>query len=776
MKKTVSFLSLVLISLSLFSQKKPILEGSLKLEGYEQHETMRASSAYDSLHWQFIGPTNISGRCTDVEAVRPRGKNYTIWVAAASGGIWKSVNEGVTFEPVFENYGTTTIGDIAIAPSNPEIVWAGTGEANIFRSSNAGCGVYKTEDGGETWKHMGLENTFTVSRIIIHPQDPNIVYVAAAGHEWTKNKERGLYKTTDGGASWTQLKYIDEETGFNDLVMHPQNSDILYASSWQRTRLKWNDPRTYTNHKNNHVWKSTDGGESWTSMEKGLPKPQYRGRMGIDISMSNPDVVYLFMDNYELAYKAKKGEFDSYNRPKQDVIKGAMIFKSEDGGENWAQSSGKSKKMKKHMENHSATYGWVFGQMRVDPNDENTIYTLGIWLNQSFDSGETTKSIRAIHADHHGLWIDPDNSNYLLSAHDGGLSVSYDKGKNWRSLIEELPLAQFYNVAYDNHEPFRVYGSIQDHHSFYSEVDMSRGRDNIRPTEWDYTIGAEGSSHVVDLRDNNTILASLFYGKLAKATVENYPKDMEYVLPETFPDEPEFRGQWMAPTLLSPHNSDIVYHGIQYVMKSYDQGETWTRISEDLTYNDPKKMGDISYQTITAIDESPFRAGLLYAGTDDGRLWRTKDDGKTWEDIRHNPLPVRWVSRIVSSKYDMGTVYVTQTGRRDDDSEVYIWRSTDFGDTWEDISSNIPVGPLNVIREDPFNKNILYVGSDVGVYISKDKGESWETLGDLPCTYVHDLQVHPRENLIIIATHGRGMFILDANPVNDKNNRAQSIW
>jgi hypothetical protein len=429
------------------------------------------------------------------------------------------------------------------------------------------------------------------------------------------------------------------------------------------------------------------------------------------------------------------------------------------------------------MSGHSGTYGWVFGQMRVDPNDENRVYTLGLWINVSDDGGATLEPIRRkIHADQHGMWIDPDNSNYILAAHDGGISVSYDKGENWRSLISELPLAQFYNVEYDLNEPFRVYGSVQDHHSFYTEVDLSRGKDNVQPTEWEYTLGAEGSTHQVDPRDNNSIFASLFYGKLAKATVAGYPEDMEWVLYETYPDEPAYRGQWMAPTLLSSHNPDIVYHGVQYVLKSIDKGGTWKVISPDLTYNDPDKQGDISYQTLTAIEESIFNADLLYAGTDDGRLWRTKDGGESWEDICTSPLPVRWVSRIVASQHDFGTVYVTQTGRRDDDAAVYVWRSRNFGDTWEDISANIPAGPVNVIREDPRSDSILYLGTDVGVYVSKNAGESWEVLGDLPCTYVHDLAIHPRDNMIIIATHGRGMFVLDAEPVNKQKEVAVRDW
>jgi len=772
MRNKHGFIAVLIILLSfLFTYssdskvKEPVLSGKLRTKIFKKHSAMKELSQYKRIKWQYVGPTNISGRCTDVEAVSPRGDQYTIWVGAATGGVWKSTNEGTTFESVFDDMPTASIGDIAIDPKNPDVVWVGTGEANIFRSSNAGCGIFKTTDGGKTWKNMGLENTHTIPRVCVHPKNSDIVYVAATGHEWTSNPERGLFKTMDGGKSWEKVFFVDNDTGVNDFVLDPKNPDVIYCTTWQRIRLKWNDPRTFSNHKNNGVWKSTDGGKTWKRKSKGLPVTHEIGRTGIDIAASNPNVLYAYVDNYGIAKKSSSGGTDSYGRKKIDVIHGATVYKTNDGGENWSKVSGKTKKMKLYMEKLSATYGWVFGQIRVDPNNENRVYVMGLALNVSDDGGETFKALWGMHGDHHGLWIDPNNSDYLLDVQDGGLSISYDRGKNWKNPIKELPLAQFYNVAYDMKKPFNIYGSIQDHHSFFGKVDISRSRKHIRPVKFDRTLGAEGSTHVIDWRDN-TVYASVFYGSLARQT--KGVEDRKILLPENLPGEPILRGQWVAPTILSPHNPDIVYHGMQYVMMSKDRGNTWKKISNDLSYNNPKKVGDINYQTITALDESPKRFGLIYAGTDDGRIWRTMNGGKTWTMIRSGIVPKKWVSRIVASKYDIGTVYMTQTGRRDDDFQVYVWKSENFGKTWIDISGNIPVGPVNVIREDPKNRNRLYLGTDASVYISNDGGVKWEVLGDMPFAYVHDLVYHHRDNMIIIATHGRGMWVLDANLIDKK--------
>ena len=765
----------VISTLQAQPSKNPILDGKQRLQAFDRFLEMQNGSSLKELKWQFLGPNNISGRCTDVAVVQPKGQSYTMYVGTASGGVWKTVNEGLSWIPVFDKQVSTAIGDIALDPIHPEVIWVGTGEANIFRSSQSGCGIYRSNDGGKTWQHKGLENTFTIARIVIHPKNPEIVYVAASGHEWTNNPERGVYKTVNGGQSWERVLFVNDLTGAIDLVMDPSDPNTLYAATWQRIRYKWNDPRSGSDYSGSGIWKSTNGGKTWDPINTGLPKPEFRGRIGIDIAASNPKVLYAFIDNYEISRPEGDEEgTDSYGRPRGGTIKGATIYRTGDKGKNWVQVSSLTPETQRYMEHHSGTYGWVFGQIRVDPNDENTIYSMGLYLNVSSDGGKTFKDLPGMHMDHHGLWIDPDNSDYLVNCNDGGIVISYDKGKNWKQCTDNLPVVQFFTLNYDMGVPFKLYGSVQDHGSYCAPVDITRGRDRIRPVGWDDAPGGEGSNHAIDPRNPNLVYSAGFYGRISRSDQSTY--EYKNILPVVFDDEPRLRGQWLAPFFLSTHNPDILYHGMQYLFMSLDKGSTWKQISPDLTYNDKNKMGDISYQTLFTLSESPLKFGVIYAGTDDGRLHLTRDNGASWIELTDKLAPNRWISRVVASKYRMGRVYVTQNGKRDDDFQVYIWKSEDFGQTFKDISSNIPLGPVNLIREDPFKPNILYAGTDLAVYVSTNGGESWEVLGNLPTTYVHDIIIHPRDNIIAIATHGRGVWVMDGNLVNKANERRRPFW
>lgn len=752
---------------------------ALRLKGYETHVEMTKNSPFNKLKWNHLGPTNVSGRCTDIAVVAPKGKNYTIYVATASGGVWKTVNEGTTWEPIFDQAPSTSIGDIAIAPSNPEVVWIGTGEANIFRSSQAGCGIYKSTDGGKTWQHRGLTDTYTIARIVIHPENPDIVYVAASGHEWTDNAERGIYKTADGGKTWEKILFINEKTGAIDLVMDPSDSNTLYAATWQRIRLKWNDPRNFAGYTESGIYKTGDSGKTWAPIVTGLSEAKFRGRIGIDICLKKPNVLYAFVDNYEPAPEATQEErIDSYGLPSSGIIKGATLYRTDDKGATWTLVCPTTPEMKTLMERHSGTYGWVFGQVRVDPNDENTVYIMGVPLSVSKDGGKTFRSLWGMHVDHHGLLIDPDNSNYIVNVNDGGIVISYDGGKTWRQFTNNLPVCQFFNIAYDMATPFRVYGSMQDHGSYRAAVDLSRGRDKIPAVEFEWAPGGEGCSHAIDPTNPNIVYSASFYGRIQRTDMTLPRREgTKVLLPRQYPEEQAFRGQWIAPFIISPHNNETIYHGMQYLFRSFNRGDIWERISPDLTYNTAAEMGDIPYHTIFAISESPLRAGLIYVGTDDGKVHVTKDGGKTWQEIIAGLPYQKWVSRIVASAFDLGTVYMTQNGKRDDDFTPYVWKSTDFGKTWVSIAGNIPLGPVNVIREDPVDKNILYVGTDLAVYVTKDGGKTWNVLGaNMPSTYVHDLIIHPRDNIAVIATHGRGLWAIDANPVNAKDKRRQAFF
>jgi photosystem II stability/assembly factor-like uncharacterized protein len=551
-------------------------------------------------------------------------------------------------------------------------------------------------------------------------------------------------------------------TGGIDLVIHPQDPETLYAATWQRRRAAFNDPRNepaFTGSDEDFtgsgVWKSTDGGLSWREVNEGLPAARYRGRIGIDIARSSPETLYAFVDNYEIAREAPAGSTDAYGRPRGGVIRGATVFRSDDGGESWQQRS----EQNQYMEGLGGTYGWVFGQIRVDPNDAEKIYVMGVQLHVSEDGGRTYRRLPGMHVDHHGLYIDPNNSDYMVSNNDGGAYVSYDGGENWRFFVE-LPMVTFFNVNHDLGSPFRVYGSIQDHGSYRGVVDLSAGRQAIPAVTWQSAPGGEGSHHAIDPRDPAIVYSAGFYGSLSRTNVET--NETRSIVPLPDPGEPPLRGQWLAHFILSPHDPNTVYHGMNYVFRSTNQGDDWERLSPDLSSNDVDRLGDIQFQTITALAESPLTRGLLYAGTDDGHVHVMRNPESEWEEITSGLHADRFTSEIVASAYSESTVYVTQNGRRNDDFAAYVWRSEDYGEHWESLADGVPFGPVNILREDPKNANVLYLGTDVGVYVSLDRGDSWQALSNgMPSTYVHDLVIHPEEDLMIAATHGQGMFALD---------------
>lgn len=756
------------------SARSTATDPALRLEGFERHRRMAEASELKGLTWRFLGPENVSGRCTDVAVAGPPGQGRTIYAATASGGLWKTENDGTTWRAVFDDAPATTIGDVAVAASNPEIVWLGTGEANIYRSSQAGIGVYKSTDGGRTWAHKGLSDTATIARILIHPSRPEIVYVAASGHEWTANAQRGVFRSADGGDTWDKVLYLNDTTGAIDLAMDPADPDTLYAATWQRTRMKWNDPRTLPSDTGSGIHKSVDGGRTWKAIDAGLPPAGRRGRIGLDVCRTRPNVLYALVDDYEIAREPTAEErADPYGLPSSGFIRGATVYRSNNRGESWSRVSGHTPEQRTIMERQSGTYGWVFGQIRVDPNDPDTVYGLGVPLNVSSDGGRTFASLTTPGVDHHGMWIDPGDSSHLVIAYDQGLAISYDRGKTWRASDRGLPVAQFFNVALDMAKPFHAYGSSQDHGSYRATVDVSDGRGGAAAVAFDDAPGDEGSTHAIDPEDSEIVYSSGFYGTLTRTDVRK-PKDEreKRLLPARFPDEPPLRGQWLAPTMISPHNPHTLYHGMQYLLRSRDRGDTWDVVSPDLTDGLAASKGDIPYHTIFAISESPRRFGLLYVGTDDGRVHVSRDGGNTWREITRGLAPGRWISRVVASARDLGVVYLTQNGKRDDDFTPYVWKSTDFGNTWTSLARDVPLGPVNVIREDPSNADILYLGTDLGVYASTDAGRTWQVLGrNLPTTYVHDLAVHPRDNVLVAATHGRGMWVVDLTPLNKKGQR-----
>ncbi|MFZ9687457.1 MAG: WD40/YVTN/BNR-like repeat-containing protein [Chitinophagaceae bacterium] len=751
-------------------------QGALRQNAFSMHNILRSSSPYKNLQWRNVSPDIISGRCTEVLGV-PGNRNI-IYASFASGGLWKTSNAGESWDPLSDQIGTLSIGSFDVAPSNPNIIYVGTGEANIFRASLPGMGAYKSTDGGKTWKHIGLTNTGTIARVRIHPTNPDIVYVAAGGNEWSYNNDRGLFKTTDGGKTWKKILGNDEKTGVIDVAIDPSNPDNILVSTWNRIRRRWSDP---VPEDGDYIYKTTDGGNSWKKVTQGLPETKFTGRIGLSISKSNPNIVYAYVDNHTPKRDPKPGELDPYGRPIQVIPYGVQVYRSEDKGESWKKVSTEDEK----LERFAGTYGWVFGQIRVDPNNPDVVYIMGVPIAKSLDGGKTFNPIRPnqktsdpLHSDHHALWIDPTNSNYVVNGNDGGVVLSYDGGTTWKNFFTKIPTTQFYNVTYDMSTPFNILGSVQDEGSFMASSKNTFGKKSEGIKPWQDAPGGEGTIIAVDPKDPNIVYASTFYGRLQRSDLrmprvpwgkKENPDSIRSkdIFPTKADNEEVHRGEWLAYTMLSPHDNKTIYHGFQYLFESKDGGNTWKRISEDLTYNDKSRMGRtpyaINHQAITAIDESPLQKGLLYVGTDDGRVWVRQSESESFKLIMKNIPQNAHVSRLVASKYNKNRVYLTLSNRREDDDRPYVYVSNDNGTTWKSIAGNLPASPVNVIREDLQNPSVLYCGTDMGIYVSTNGGTTWKSLqSNLPSTVsVQDLFIHPRDKQLVIATYGRGVFVME---------------
>ncbi|MCH6546845.1 MAG: hypothetical protein IH798_00225 [Gemmatimonadetes bacterium] len=703
------------------------------------------------VHYRSIGPTRQGGRYVDFAV--PLQDINTMYAATGSGGLWKSVNAGISWEPIFDDQSVISIGDVSVAPSDPNIVWVGTGEANNSRSTYWGDGVYKSTDAGATWTNMGLPESHHIGGIVIHATNPNIVYVAVLGHLYSENEERGLYKTTNGGGRWSKVLDIEDhgkQMGVVDVVMDPRNPDVLYAATYDKVRRPWTFNQGGPG---SRIYKTSDGGRNWSKLEGGLPGGML-GRIGLSIAPSRSNTIYATIED---ANSADVPEDERYQelldgRPPRVRPNNDGVWRSDDAGATWRRTSPDSI----HVGGGPPYY---YGKIIVDPNDTDHVYVLSSRMYETTDGGTEWDRPFNFGGDNHVLWIDPDNSKHMMLGYDHGMGITYDGGENWYH-PDNIPLAQFYAIGLDMDFPYNVYGGLQDNGSVKGPS-TSRGG-SIVFEDWERVGGGDGMYNVVDPNDSRWVYNESQFGPLSRldqATGER--RSIRYTGTDGL------RWNWNAPILISPHDSKVVYHASNMLLKSTYRGENWEVISPDLTNADSAKIvgiGNIQYATITTVDESPIVPGVLWVGTDDGNVQVTRDGGENWtklnDRIRGNPE--YWVSRVEASNHFPGTAYVSYTGYRRDDFRPFLYKTEDYGETWTSIANNLPDEPINVIREDHRNPNLLFVGTELAVYVSVDGGNVWNKMkGDMPTQPVHDLKIHPRENDLVVGTHGRGIFITD---------------
>ncbi len=698
------------------------------------------SATFGGLEARAIGPAVMSGRIAALDAV-PEDP-ITVYVGSASGGVWKSRDAGITFEPIFDDY-TQSIGAVKIDPSNNETVWVGTGESWVRNSVSVGTGVYRTTDGGDSWEHKGLEKTERIARIVVDTQNGDIVYVCATGHLWDANEERGVYKTTDGGGSWEKVLFVDEDTGCSDIAIDPQDPRILYAGMWQFRRWPWSFK---SGGSGSGLYKSTDAGATWSKLTTGLPEGE-KGRIAVAVAPTRTSVVYAIVESKETAF-----------------------YRSDDLGESW-QKVNSSFNIKARP--------FYFAYIVVDPTDFNRVYKPGFVLTVSNDGGVSFTSpfiggfgAGGVHLDHHALWINPNNPRELILGTDGGVYFSYDRGSRWR-LSKALPLAQFYEVSHDMEIPYNVYGGLQDNGTWMGPSQSPAG---IQAKDWHNIGGGDGFHAFVDPNDPDFVYVEYQGGNLLRRRKST--GETKTIKPYPEADEPKLRFNWNTPIHVSPNDPGTLYAGAQYLFRTRDRGDSWERISPDLTTNDPAKQkqeesGGLTidnstaenHTTIVTISESPQDAQLIWVGTDDGNLQVTRDGGASWKNVVSGVpgLPRNtWVSHVEASRHDAATAYVTFDGHRTGDMNPYVYRTRDYGATWESLVGKAVEGYAYVVKEDIENPGLLFLGTEFGLFISVDGGGTWARFAtEFPKVAVHDLAVHPRDNDLIIATHGRGIWILD---------------
>jgi len=723
----------------------------------------------EALTFRNLGPFRMGARISDVAvpAYPERDHRYTFYVATWSGGLWKTTDNGTTFTPIFDGVGSPAIGDVALAPTAPAIVWVGTGDAFTSRSSLAGDGVYRSTDGGRTWTHRGLAATQHVARIVIDPRDPDVVYVAAMGRLYSENEDRGVFKTTDGGDSWQKVLYVDERTGVIDLVIDPRRPDVLYAATYEKQRLPW---QLVNGGPGSGIYRTADAGGTWEKLEGGLPSGRV-GRIGLDIYPPDPDIVYAVVEN------ANPRSPTSDPSARAEMI-GGEVYRTDDGGRRWV-------KMNADTDNVSRKGPYYFSQIRVDPNDDQRLFVTGETLGSSTDGGRTWRDITwpprtlfsGIFGDVRTLWIDPADSERLLLGSDGGVYMSYDGGRT-SDHYANLPLGEVYFVGADMEDPYNIYAGLQDHENWRGPSRTPTGE--ITSRDWVAVGDGDGMATVPDPVDSRWLYTTRHYG--GHARVDQQGGYRIRLAPEAPPGQPEYRFQWETPVTVSPHDSRVVFTGAQVLLRSEDRGDHWTAISPDLSTNPADRIlpssegglpGGIPWFAISSIAESPITAGLLWVGTSDGRVHLTRDGGDTWTDMtaRLTALGGRedaYVSRVVASAHVEGRAYVSKSGYKFDDFRPFLFRTDDYGATWTSMAANLPDQPINVVYEDRTNADLLFVGNDRGLWVSIDRGARWVRMNNnIPDVAIRDLLVHPRDNDLIVGSYGRGLWVTDVSVLQE---------